>query len=199
MYKEIFGRIVQFVTTLAAVLKSALPYPVSLTHWPKVVIIGAWAISILSIRPNQRWSKNFLIISMIGGLGCGFSYWVLIDSTTIKIDEVVYIRGDLTERAKDYMKNNPAVSEKEYFIASGKKEDWVWKPESRKANKIILGSLYSLFIFFFGISFLGALEKYARSNSDIKKKLAILKSYRDKNLITQIEYDQKKAELLENL
>jgi hypothetical protein len=165
MFNQIFGRMLQLTGTIAGVFKEALPYPPSLSDWPKYVIIGAWSFSILCIRPNQRWSKIFCIISLIIGFTCGFIYWVLIDSTTIEIDGKVYIRGELTEQAKEHMKKHPSVSEKEYLIDSGREEDWIWTPESRKKNRIILGLLYSSFIFFSGIGFLGALEKYARSNT----------------------------------
>jgi hypothetical protein len=81
---------------------------------------------------------------------------------TIELEGKVYIRGELTDQAQEYLKTRPTVSEKEYFIDSGKKEDWVWKPESRRMRRILLGSLYSIFIFFFGLSIMGALEIYAR-------------------------------------
>lgn len=100
---------------------------------------------------------------MIIGLGSGFAYWVLVDSMTIEVKSKVYIRGEFTDQAQEYLKKYPTVSEKEYFIQSGKNEDWVWKPESRRMRRILLGSLYSIFIFFFGLSIMGALEIYARS------------------------------------
>ena len=62
---------------------------------------------------------------MIAGLGCGFWYWVIIDSMTIEIDGNLYIRGELTESAKAYKDKNPAASEKQIFIDSGKREDRV--------------------------------------------------------------------------
>ncbi len=165
MFREVFSRIVQLSATIASLLKSAFPYPASLTYWPKIVIIGSWVISFLLIRPNQRWSKYLLIISMIVGLVCGFWYWILIDSMTIEVDGKVYIRGELTNLAKERMEKYPTVSEKEMLMESDKQEDWIWKPESRRKNRTILGLLYSLYIFFFGLSLIGALEKYARLNT----------------------------------
>jgi hypothetical protein len=100
---------------------------------------------------------------MIIGLISGFAYWVVIDSITIEVNSKVYIRGELTDQSQDYLKKYPSVSEKEYFIQSGKNEDWIWKPESRRMRRILLGTLYSLFIFFFGLSIMGALEIYSRT------------------------------------
>ena len=162
-FREIFGRVVQLATAIAALLLSAFPYPASFYAWPKVIILGSWVVSFLSIRPNQRWSRIVLTISMVLGLGCGFTYWVLIDSMTIEVDGKVYIRGELSDQAQEYLKKHPTVTEKEYFIQSGKNEDWVWKSESRRKRRIVLGPLYSSFIFLFGLSIIGTLEKYARS------------------------------------
>ena len=161
--KEICGRLVQLATAIGGLLVSAFPYPASLYAWPKVLILGSWVVSFLSIRPNRRRSGIVLAISMVISLGSGFAYWVLIDSMTIEVDSRVYIRGELTDQAQEYLKKSPTVSEKEYFIQSGKNDDWVWKPESRRMRRILLGSLYSIFIFFFGLSIIGALEIYARS------------------------------------
>jgi hypothetical protein len=100
---------------------------------------------------------------MVIGLGSGLGYWVLVDSMTIEVDSKIYIRGELTDQAQHHLKEYPTVSEKEYFIKSSKNEDWVWKAESRRMRRFLLGSLYSIFIFFFGLSIMGALEIYARS------------------------------------
>jgi len=161
--KEIFTRLVQLVTAVAGLLLSAFPYPASLYAWPKVLVLGSWGVSYLWVRPNSMRSRIVLAISLAIGIGCGITYWVLIDSMTIGVENKVYIRGELTEQAKEHLKKHPSVTEKEYFIQSGKKEDWVWKPESRRTPRIILGLLYSAFIFFFGLSILGALEIYSRS------------------------------------
>jgi len=160
---EIYGRLVQLATAIAGLLLSAFPYPASLYAWPKVLILGSWVVSFLSIRTIRRYTRIVLAISMIIGLGSGFAYWVLVDSMTIEVKSKVYIRGEFTDQAQEYLKKYPTVSEKEYFIQSGKNEDWVWKPESRRMRRILLGSLYSIFIFFFGLSIMGALEIYARS------------------------------------
>jgi hypothetical protein len=105
---------------------------------------------------------------MVIGLGSGLAYWILIDSMTIEVDSKVYIRGKLTDQAQEHLKTHPTISEKEYFIDSGKQEDWVWRPESRRMRRILLGSLYSAFIFFFGLSIMGALEIYARGRPHFK-------------------------------
>ncbi|MBW2075779.1 MAG: hypothetical protein JRI58_13730 [Deltaproteobacteria bacterium] len=162
-FGEIYGRLVQLATAIAGLLLSAFPYPASLYAWPKVLILGSWVVSFLSIRTNRRYTRIVLAISMIIGLGSGFAYWVFVDSMAIEVESKVYIRGELTDQAQEYLKKYPTVSEKEYFIQSGKNEDWVWKPESRRMSRILLGSLYSIFIFFFGLSIMGALEIYARS------------------------------------
>jgi len=146
--KETYSRLVQLAVAIAGLLLSAFPYPSSFYAWPKVLVLGSWTVSFLSIRPNRRRSRIVLALSMVIGLGCGLAYWILIDSMTIEVDSKVYIRGELTDQAKEYLKTHPTVSEKEYFIDSGKKEDWVWKPESRRMSRILLGSLYSIFIFF---------------------------------------------------
>lgn len=161
--KEIYGRLVQLATAIAGLLMSAFPYPASLYAWPKVLILGSWVVSFLSVRPNRRRSKIVLAISMVIGLGSGLVYWVLVDSMTIEVDSRVYFRGELTDQAQEYLKKYPTVSEKEYFIQSGKNDDWVWKPESRRMPRILLGSLYSTFIFFVGLSIMGTLEIYVRS------------------------------------
>ena len=83
----------------------------------------------------------------------------------IEVNGKMYIRGELTEQAKDYFEKNPTVTEKEYLIASNLKEEWLWTPESRNMARVVLGGLYSVFIFSFGLSILGTFEIYARSNS----------------------------------
>ena len=159
----IFTRLLQLVTAVAGLLLSAFPYPASFYAWPKVLVLGSWIVSYLWIRPNSKPSKIVLAISLAIGIGCGITYWVLIDSMTITVEDKVYIRGELTDDAQEYLKKKPSVTEKEYFIQSGKKEDWVWKPKSRRKPRITLGLLYSAFIFFFGLSIMGALEIYSRS------------------------------------
>lgn len=163
--KDILARLVQLATAIAGLLLSAFPYPATLYAWPKVLILGSWVVSFLMIRTDRRCSRIVLAISMVIGLGSGFTYWVLVDSMTIEVDSRVYIRGELTDQAQKYLNKFPTVSEKEYFIQSGKNDDWVWKPESRRMRRVLFGSLYSIFIFFFGLSIMGALEIYARSRA----------------------------------
>jgi len=162
--KEVIFRALQFSTTLASILKSALPYPASLTKWPKLVILCAYVIALVVVRPNRSWIRYIIIISLLSGLGFGFFYWSSLDAKSLKIDGEVYIKGELKKDVKDLLDKNPSVTEKEYFWGVGKDPIAIWKLESLRKNKLYLGGLYSLFILFLGFGVLGWLEIFARSN-----------------------------------
>lgn len=163
--KEIICRALQVATTLAAIFILALPYPASLTNWPKLVILCAYVIAYIVVRPNRVWSNSAIIISLLLGLGFGLFYWASLDAKSIEIAGKVYIKGELVKEAKDFLDKNPSVTEEEYFLGVAKNKSNVWTPESLRKNKLYLGGLYSLFVLFLGFGILGGLERFARSNS----------------------------------
>jgi len=149
-------------------LLSSLSCPVSLINWTKVVIIAVYVIVLLVVRPIKptKRVKCLFVIFIIFSLVIGFIYIGIKNSKVISIDRQTYIKGgQLTEYAKDYLKENPSVTEEEYFLWAGKKQSEVWTSESLGKNKLILGGLYSLVVGFIGFGILGGLEIIARANS----------------------------------
>lgn len=163
MIKTLLSRALQVATTIAALVTSALTYPASLSHWPRLVILLAYLIALLCIRPN-RPSKVAVIVSCVLALGSGFFYWVSLDSRSIQIGNTIQIKGDLTPEAQKYLKEHPSQTEKDYYWGIGTDEKAVWTAESIQKNKLVLGGLYSLFVFCSGFTIIGALEIIARLN-----------------------------------
>lgn len=148
-------------------LLSSLSCPTYLINWTKVVIIAVYVIVLLVIRPT-KWEKYLFVLLIILGLVIGFFYLVELDSKTITFDGHIYVKGQLTERAREYLEKNPPMIEKEYFNGTGREPSRVWTPESVEKNKLILGGLYSLVVGIIGFGILGALEIIARSKSLMK-------------------------------
>lgn len=144
--------------------RSFLSCPPYLVNWTKVAIIAVYVIVLLVIRPT-KWVKYLFVLLIILGLVIGFFYSVILDSKTVKFNGDIYVKGQLTERAKEYLEKNPPMIEKEYFNDTGREPSRVWTSESIEKNKLILGGLYSLIVVIIGFGILGALEIIARSNS----------------------------------
>jgi hypothetical protein len=157
------NRIIQFSTFMAGFFLSSLPCPASLNNWPRVVIACVYLIALLTVRPGKYWIKLLIIFSLIIGPASGFSYWISLDTRSVKVDGQVHVKGKLTKTAQDYLEKHPLVTEIEYFIWTGKREREVWTPDSLRKNKLYLGILYSLFVGLTGFGILGALEITARS------------------------------------
>lgn len=162
--KKLIIRIIQMATLIASFLISSLRCPTSLTNWPRVVIVAVYVSALLVVRPT-KCVKYLIVLSLILGIVIGIYYLGILDSKTITIDGQIYIKGQLTERAKDYLEKYPSVTEEEYFIWTGKKPSEVWTSESLGKNKLILGGLYSFFAGLIAFGILGGLEIIVKSNS----------------------------------
>ena len=159
------NRVFQVVFPVEKLLLSSLRCPVFLINWTKMVIFAVCVIVLLVVRPT-KWINYLFVFLIILGLVTGLFYSAKLDSKAITIDGQTYIKGDqLTEYAKDYLKEHPSVTEEEYFLWTGKKQSEVWTSESLEKNKLILGGLYLLVVGIIGFGILGGLEIIARSNS----------------------------------
>ncbi len=159
------NRVFQVVFPVEKLLLSSLRCPVFLINWTKIVIFAVSVIVLLVVRPT-KWINYLFVFLIILGLVTGLFYLVKLDTKAITIDGQTYIKGDqLTEYAKDYLKEHPSVTEEEYFLWTGKKQSEVWTPESLEKNKLIIGRLYLLVIGAIGFGIFGGLEIIARSNS----------------------------------
>ncbi|MCK4309767.1 MAG: hypothetical protein KAW42_07305 [Candidatus Atribacteria bacterium] len=155
----------QVAFPIEKLLISSLSCPIFLINWTKMVIVAVYVIVLLVVRPI-KWVNYMFVFLIILGLFTGLFYSVKLDSRTITIDGQTYTKGDqLLEYAKDYLKENPSVTEEEYFLWIGKKQSEVWTSESLEKNKLILGGLYLLVVGIIGFGILGGLEIIARSNS----------------------------------
>lgn len=145
-------------------LLSSLSCPPFLINWTKIVIVAVYMIVLLVVRPF-KWAKYLFVLLIILGLFTGFFYLIILDSKTIKFDDHIYVKGQLTEMAKKYLEKYPPMTEKEYFNRISRDPAKVWTSESLEKNKLILGGLYSLVVGIIGFGILGVLEIIARSNS----------------------------------
>ena len=143
---------------------SSLSCPTFLINWTKIVIVAVYMIVLLVVRPI-KWAKYLFVLLIILGLFTGFFYLIILDSRTIKFDDHIYVKGQLTEMAKEHLEKNPPMTEKDYFNRIGRDPNKVWTSESLEKNKLILGVLYSLVVGIIGFGILGVLEIFARSNS----------------------------------
>jgi len=168
--KKTATRVFQLATFVAGFFLSSLPCPASLTAWPKMVIVSVYLIVLIIVRPNKLWINILIVAFLIIGLIFGFYYWVSLDSRSIKVNGQIHVKGQLTKAAKDYLDKYPSVTEKEYFVMTGKEESEVWTPESIWNNKLVLGGLYSLFVSVLGFGIFGALEIIARSDGSRSRK-----------------------------
>ena len=162
--KKIITRIIQVSTLIASFLISSLRCPTSLINWPRVVIVAVYVIALLVVRPT-KCVKYLIALSLILGIVIGIYYLGILDSKAVTIDGQIYVKGQLTERAKDYLEKHPSVTEEEYFIWAGKKQSEIWTSESLGKNKLILGGLYSFFVGLIAFGILGGLEIILKSNS----------------------------------
>ena len=163
----------------AIVLTFCLPIvacPDSFYNLPKFMIVCSFVLAFLWIRSDRPCTRILLTLTLLLGLVSVFTYWIMIDTMTIEFGGKIYIRGELTEDAKDILIKKPSLTEKELFIQNGKKVDLIWTAESRVRPRIILGALYSSFIFFFGLSLMGVLEiMHNRYKHISKSKSGVLK------------------------
>lgn len=166
--KEILNRSLQVVGTLVAIFQKAIPYPASLTNWPKLVILCAYGIVYIVVRP-KKLGRYIVTISIFLGLGFGLFYWTSLDAKSINTAGKIYVKGELKEEAKKYLENHPEVSEEMYFKSVAYNENEIWTAESLRKNKNCLRILYSLFIFILGFGILGWLEIFAKSNPSQSK------------------------------
>ena len=162
--KKLITRIIQVSTLIASFLISSLRCPTSLINWPRVVIVAVYVIALLVVYPT-KCVKYLIALSIILGIVTGIYYLGILDSKAVTIDGQIYVKGQLTERAKDYLEKYPSVTEEEYFIWAGKKQSEVWTSESLGKNKLILGGLYSFFAGLIAFGILGGLEIILKSNS----------------------------------
>ena len=162
--KKLITRIIQVSTLIASFLISSLRCPTSLINWPRVVIVAVYVIALLVVRPT-KCVKYLIALSLILGIVTGIYYLGILDSKAVTIDGQIYVKGQLTERAKDYLEKYPSVTEEEYFIWAGKKQSEIWTSESLGKNKLILGGLYSFFTGLIAFGILGGLEIILKSNS----------------------------------
>ncbi|NVM38341.1 MAG: hypothetical protein HWN81_22290 [Candidatus Lokiarchaeota archaeon] len=154
-------------------LLSSLRCPVFLINWTKMVIFAVYVIVLLVVRPT-KWINYLFVFLIILSLVTGLFYSVKLDSKAITIDGQTYIKGDqMTEYAKDYLKENPSVTEEEYFLWTGKKQSEVWASESLEKNKLIIGGLYLLIIGTIGFGILGGLEMIVKSSSSRSKSVSV--------------------------
>lgn len=154
-------RIFQLPFLVEKFFLSTLSCPTFLINWTKMIIVAVYMIVLLVVRPT-KWVKHLFVLLIITGLVAGFFYLVILDSKTVKFDGRIYVKGQLTEVAKEYLKKNPPMTEKEYFNGTGRQPSRVWTSESLEKNKLILGGLYSLVVGIIGFSILGVLEIVAR-------------------------------------
>jgi len=162
--KKLITRIIQVSMLIASFLISSLRCPTSLINWPRVVIVAVYVITLLVVRPT-KCVKYLITLSLILGIVIGIYYLGILDSKAVTIDGQIYVKGQLTERAKDYLEKHPSVTEEEYFIWTGKKQSEIWTSESLGKNKLILGGLYSFFVGLIAFGILGGLEIILKSNS----------------------------------
>ena len=162
--KKLITRIIQVSTLIASFLISSLRCPTSLINWPRVVIVAVYVVALLVIHPT-KCVKYLIALSLILGIVTGIYYLGILDSKAVTIDGQIYVKGQLTERAKDYLEKYPSVTEEEYFIWAGKKQSEIWTSESLGKNKLILGGLYSFFAGLIAFGILGGLEIILKSNS----------------------------------
>jgi len=159
---------------------SSLSCPTFLINWTKIVIVAVYMIVLLVVRPI-KWAKYLFVLLIISGLFTGFFYLVILDSKTVKFDGHIYVKGQLTEVAKEYLEKNPPMTEKEYFNRTGRQPNRVWTSESLEKNKLILGGLYSLVVGIIGFGILGVLEIFARSNSAQLQSVSVETTKNQKN------------------
>lgn len=162
--KKLITRIIQVSTLIASFLISSLRCPTSLINWPRVVIVAVYVIALLVVHPT-KCVKYLITLSLILGIVTGIYYLGILDSKAVTIDGQIYVKGQLTERTKDYLEKYPSVTEEEYFIWAGKKQSEIWTSESLGKNKLILGGLYSFFTGLIAFGILGGLEIILKSNS----------------------------------
>jgi hypothetical protein len=185
-------RVFQLASFVAGFFLSSLPCPASLTTWPKMVIVSVYLIVLIIVRPNKLWINILIVAFLIIGLTFGFYYWVSLDSRSINVNGQIHVKGQLTKEAKDYLEKHPSVTEKEYFVWTGKKESEVWTPESIRNNKLFLGGLYSLFVSFVGFGIFGALEISARSDGSRSHKRKPISCKLSKKQKEQLRNKEKK-------
>jgi len=154
----------QVVFPIEKLLLSSLSCPPFLINWTKIVIFAIYIIVLLVVRPI-KWAKYLFVLLIILGLVTGFFYLIILDSRTVKFDDHIYVKGQLTEMAKGYLEKNPPMTEKDYFNRMSRDPAKVWTSKSIEKNKLILGGLYSLVVGIIGFGILGALVIIARSNS----------------------------------
>lgn len=165
-------RIFQLPFLVEKLLLSSLSCPTFLINWTKVVIVAVYMIVLLVVRPT-KWVKYLFALFIILGLVIGFFYLVILDSKAITFDGHIYVKGQLTEVAKEYLEKNPPMTEKEYFNGTSRQPSRVWTSESLEKNKLILGGLYCLVVGIIGFGILGGLEIVARSNSSRSKSVSV--------------------------
>jgi hypothetical protein len=161
--KKILSRILQVAGSVSAFFASALACPVSLINWPRLVVVCVYVMALLLVRPRKVWSTYIFVLSFVIGLASGFGYWVSLDARSIRVDGNIYVKGELTETAKQYLREHSSVTEEEYFDWNRRQKSEIWTKESMWANKLVLGGLYSLFVGFTAFGILGGLERLARS------------------------------------
>lgn len=154
-------RIFQLPFLVEKFFLSSLGCPTFLINWTKMIIVAVYMIVLLVVRPT-KCVKYLFVFLIIVGLVAGFIYLAILDSKTVKFNGHIYVKGQLTEVAKEYLEKNPPMTEKEYFNGTGRQPSRVWTSESLEKNKLILGGLYSLVVGIIGFCILGVLEIVAR-------------------------------------
>jgi len=137
---------------------SPLFCPTSLIALSGLVSVAVLVLVLVVVRPNYKWVKYAVILSLFIGFALIIYYNGILYSKAVIFDHHIYIKGQLTEEAKKFLENNPKVTEKRYFNGMGRDQSLVWTEKSLSKNTWILGGLYFSFVGFIGFGIFGGLE-----------------------------------------
>jgi hypothetical protein len=154
-------------SAIAAALVAAVPIPDDMKLWPVLVAAASYAC-VLGIVNKVVTPENlgraawilagFLVLGLIFGFWC----FALGSTRTISDRGHVYVKGELQDRAWEFIRKKN-ITEKEYFLMAGKNADDVWTDASIAKNRQVLALSYLGFTFLLTVGITGMLELTSKS------------------------------------
>jgi len=167
------ARLFQAGVFIGGSIGAAIPVPVDIKSWPNIVATVFYGIALATVKPGSQPARRWIVGTLILGVILGVACFLICLPRTLDVDGKRYIRGELKALVRQEIEARK-ISEKEYFIWSGKNSDEVWTADSLALNTTIVAALLSATMGALAFGLMGLFEYLSKPAPILKWIMLIL-------------------------